>query len=164
MNYKSLHDYIRDTATGLGFDVDWFHGRIANISQLPITKSVCIFLLPMSSNGSFYANGNGVNESYAVSILVYMQDRADTGLNKNKIKNSDYQKEMDILGQTSTIANQLIRKLSDNDISTLLQNASDLLTIDSFNKGVAIKEGANNLTGTTLDFNITVPDNFDYCC
>ena len=93
-----------------------------------------------------------------------MQDKADSAINRNKTSNTDTSKEMDILGETSKIAGQLVRKISDNDINSALQKASDLLTVNSFNEDPVIKEGSHLLTGVTLNMTITVPDNFDYCC
>ena len=159
MNYNEIVNYIGDTSKGLGYDVTFFHGRTPNAQLVKDIKTIYVMLLPLMSSGSV---ASSVNESYTVNIMVFMQDRADSGTNLNA---SDVlQKEMEILTQTNYIVDQLVRKLSDNDISNALHRSSDLLVISSFSKDNAIKVTSQLLTGTTLTMNIIIPDQFNYCC
>jgi len=159
MNYNEIVNYIGDTSKGLGYDVTFFHGRTPNAQLVKDIKTIYVMLLPLRSSGSV---ASSVNESYTVNIIVFMQDRVDSGINRNA---SDVlQKEMEILTQTNYIVDQLVRKLSDNDISNALQQSSDLLVVSSFSKDNAIKDTSQLLTGTTLTMNIIIPDQFNYCC
>lgn len=164
MNYKQLHDYIRDVSTGLDFDVTFFHGLPESFDQIPRVKGVAVLLFPMTSNGVLQSGTQSVNESYSVSLTVYMQDRSDSGINANRTDTNQTQDETKILEQTSKIADQILRNLNANDITPALRSNSDLLEITSFDKSQAIKETQHKFTGTTLNMSISVSDKFDYCC
>lgn len=163
-NYDGLENYIKDTTAGLGADTTYFHGRIPNAQQVLDKKSIFVVLLPMLSSGNVNAPQSSVSETYSVNVIFFMQDRPDSGINRNKSKSSDNQREMDILRQTNKFCDMLLRKMSDNDISPDLQRASDLITIGSFTKDFAIKETSAYLTGFGINMNVTIPDKFDYCC
>lgn len=162
MNYKSLHDYIKDTVAGLKYSTTFFHGRTPNAQQVRGKESVFVQLLPINATASFTTN-NVYDKIYNVQIAIYQQDRPDTGINRNKGAETD-SKEMQILEVTDYIADDLIRKISDNDVSPTLQHMSDLIVLSSISIDRAIKDTSAYLTGTVVSFNIQVPDQFDYCC
>lgn len=162
MSYKALHDYIKDTCEGLGFDITFFHGRVSNAQQIPTSKSVNIWLFPMQSTGSVVTNTLSIDELYNVNISVYKQDKPDSGINRNNPTSK--QGEIKILETTSNICDILIRKLSNNDISNELQRYSDLISIESFSKDPAIKDTSKYLTGFVINMTVKLSDNFDYCC
>ena len=162
MRYSEVVNYLRDTSKGLGYDVTFFHGRTPNAQLVKNIKTIYVMLLPFKSRGTGKTSTSNVDETYNLNMIVYMQDRVDSGINRNA---SDVlQKEMEILDQTWYIATQLERKIDDNNITPKLQRASDLLQLKTFDKEASVKDTAMLLTGTTINMTIKIPDQFNYCC
>ena len=73
------------------------------------------------------------------------------------------QDEIRTLTITEQTANRFLRLVHGNTVNSVLEAASEKLTISSFTKSNAIKDTAQLLTGTALTLNLIVPDDFDYC-
>ena len=100
------------------------------------------------------------DENIIIALTAQM-DRPDSAIDQN---NQDVmQAEIRTLTITEESANRFLRLVHGNTIDSSLEAAAEQLTITSFSKANAIKDTAQLLTGTTLELNIIVPDDFNYC-
>lgn len=163
MNYQSLYDYLRDVALNVEPDAKFFHGRIETLFETIFEddQTLYVYLLPLNSTGSFTAIGQQVNQVWNIGIIFYKQDRIGSEIDQND--QDVIQTEMDILRQTSQIADEYVRRLNFNTYTDALEESSDRLTIESFSLDTVIKDTPALLTGTALNITMRVPDDFNYC-
>lgn len=164
MNYKALLDYIQDTVEGVDNSVNFYHGNLTNAQQLSKTENVQVWLLPMTSSGTFVSTSMQINEQYSINMFIVQQDRADSGINRNTATSGMKSGTVDILEYTSKLTGSILRLLNDNTINATLLEASDKIRIQSFNTTPEIKQTSALVTGISLQAVIQVQDNFDYCC
>lgn len=161
MNYKALYNYVRDISSNLGITNQFFHGRGETLPLNELRKPLCIYSLPFRSTGSFTNQAYPLNETWIVEILFYMQDQADSAIDQNDP--DVLQAEMEILSTAENAASKFLHYFNENMLSDELSDSADKLTILSFSKTPAIKD-TGLLTGFVLSMNVTVPDDFNYCC
>lgn len=158
MNYQSLHDYFKDISENLEVTTQWVHNTPEYLPLYDKDSPVILLSLPFVSNGSFSPN---LNETYQCNFVFYQRDEMDGSLDQNSQANM--QQTLEILSQTNAACDEFLRLVDFNQISDTLETNSDLITIQSFSKGNAIRDN-EVMTGTTLTLNISVADSFDYCC
>lgn len=158
MNYKALHDYFKDVSANLSVSVQWVHNTPEYLQLYDKDQPIALLSLPFTSSGSAV---DFITEIYVANFVFYMKDEPDGSLDQNN--QGDLQQTLEILALTNQAVDEFLRLSDMNKITEELEYASDRMTIQSFTKGNAIR---NNqvLTGTTLTLNISVPDDFDYCC
>jgi hypothetical protein len=90
-------------------------------------------------------------------MIFYGYDKADSSEKEYSL----------ILDQTDELVQKFSRVLQEDlltDSNSLIETfQTQNISIDSFNKSPFIKLMADVLTGWVVTFNLTVPDQFDYC-
>lgn len=161
MDFAALSDYIRDISlTVNNGNVKYFQGRLEAITLTDYSDKVYIYVLPFEFSGQF-DNSIIVQRSVSVSMFVFKQDELGSEVNQND--EGVLQQEMTILSETKKIAEEIIYKFNQNTISDELERASDQVAINSYTLSPAIKNTSLQLTGYTLDFQVSALDTFDYC-
>lgn len=161
MNYQSVYEYVRDITQNLGLSVQFFHGRKEILNLTTSTKPVYAWMLPLTANGTVNVNFNP-QTVWQLNIIFYKRDEVNSAIDQNDP--TVLQDEMKTLALTSDIVDRFLRTFIENDINDELESASNLLTVQNYSIGNAIKDTASLLTGTTLTINFLVSDTFDYCC
>jgi hypothetical protein len=149
---EGLYNLLNSIATGLDFDVEFQHGRASDINVFAQrNKSVLIWLLPLTATGTFPNNSNRLFRTYRVELAFYQQDQADaTNTQTNQI-----------LFTTDKIALKYILDL--NEAAATLDDVVDDVTVTNYSQQPFIKYSVHILTGQSVVFNITLPDDFNYC-
>tara|TARA_B100000949_G_C14114503_1_gene379884 strand:- start:116 stop:616 length:501 start_codon:yes stop_codon:yes gene_type:complete len=160
MNYQSLYDFIHDLSQSLNQTVKFFHGRKEVLNLTNPDKGLYVYCLPFTSSGGFIG-GAQVNEVWSVNLIFYQYDTPSSMIDQNDP--AVMQEEIKTLTITEQSANRFLRLAHGNTINASLEAASEKITIDSFTKSNAIKDTAQQLTGTLLTLSIRVPDDFNYC-
>lgn len=158
MNYQSLHDYFKDIADNLTVTSAWVHNTPEYLPLYDKKNPLVVLSLPFTSSGGFVPT---LSEIYVANFVFYMKDEMDGSLDEND--QEVMQQTLEVLSLTNQAADEFLRLSDMNVINEDLEQASGLLTIQSFTKGNAIKDN-DLLTGTTLTMNLSVSDSFDYCC
>jgi hypothetical protein len=160
VNYLALYNYTKDIIANISPETKWFHGRKELITPMN-PEDLIAYCLPFISTGNFVQGGEQVAEIWEINIFFYKKDDLGSGLDQND--ESGLQDEINILAQTSVLADDFVRRFNFNNYTPELEAAGDKLTIRSFTKGTAIKDTPHVLTGTFVTMRVEVPDDFDYC-
>ncbi len=150
MSHRSVRLLIEETAKKLGDDIHFTYGRTSDFNVLRGKRYPFITLDPLTSNASFAANNSyNFTKTWSVLMAFYQLD-----------KEHSIEKEYAlILDEMDKLVDQFIIKLNFyNDNSEV-----GSIIIQSVNQEPFIKAMADVLTGYSLSFQITVPDNWNYC-
>ena len=150
MIYKSVHALIRDTVGAIGVNSYFYHGKESNFNAEQ--KEVYpIVWLDMMTCASTFVNDNRTNDVYTVRLLFLNLDK----VNNDSSASNDIVFEMDKLARKFIIdLNNKVKYLGDGAYSPEITN----VRLTPF-----IKVKASVLTGTMLGFNLTAPDDVEYC-
>jgi hypothetical protein len=153
MVYESLYNLLNSVATGLDYDVEFAHGRGSDINIFASNnKSIMIWLSPMRASGSFPNNGNRLFKNYTIELGFYQADKGDSTNNQTRT----------ILQSTDKVLTDYI--LSLNTTIPTLDGISDDISITGLSILPFIKVSTHILTGQVATFNISLPDDFKFCC
>jgi hypothetical protein len=155
MSHKAVREFLCDKAKSLRDDVTFGYGRGSDFNQITNKLYPYIWLDPLNSTIN-YTEGQ-FTETYSVSMIFYGYDKADSSEKEYSL----------ILDQTDELVQKFSRVLQEDlltDSNSLIETfQTQNVSIDSFNKSPFIKLMADVLTGWVVTFNLTVPDQFDYC-
>ena len=174
MSYSSLLQYVRDVANSLDGNIEFTHGRKEVLHELndapelddgrndPENESgIVVWSLPFTATAGFTDTAQQFNKTYTVNIIFYKKDYLGSEMDQDDRYRT--QDEIQILEQTSDLADAFVRKFNFNDISIDVAELSELLEITSVTFDTVIKDNDYLLTGTLLSLDVLVPDEFDYC-
>ena len=111
-----------------------------------------IWLSPMRATGSFPNQGNRLFKNYTIELGFYQADVID----------STNEQTLTILESTDKVLTDYI--LSLNEVIPSLNGIADTVSITSLSIIPFIKISTHILTGHVARFNISLPDDFKYCC
>lgn len=152
MVYGSLYNLLKGVADDLGFDVEFQHGRTSDINVFADNnKSVLIWLTPLKRTGSFLNRSNRLFLNWSVELAFYQKDDKD----------SDNEGSLSILKTSDKILLKYLLDLNQEVVD--IDNASDDVEIVNINVTPFIKQTSHVMTGHIVTFNITLPDDFNYC-
>tara|TARA_R110000803_G_scaffold151160_2_gene216332 strand:+ start:613 stop:1107 length:495 start_codon:yes stop_codon:yes gene_type:complete len=159
MDYQNLYDYSKDISQNLGLSVNWVHADKSWLNLIVPNKGITCWSLPFTSSISFDPN---FSRTWTLAFVLYQQDLADSDMDQND--QSKMQESIRTLSNTDRAVNMFIRMFESNDITTALDSASQKLLVTSVSTEPAIRDTAQQLTGTLLTITAQFPDDFDYCC
>ena len=154
--HQSVRELIEEKALGAGTDIQFGYGRGSDFNIIKDKAYPYIWLDPLNSTIVINEDNMTISETYSVNLIFYKFDSPDSTQDDYKL----------LLDQTDVIVHQFIRDLQNdllNDDDTLTLTSNNVL-IGSITKTPFIKQMADCLTGFSLSFSLTVPDNFDYGC
>lgn len=156
MGHQAVREFIEAKATGLNSSVVFGYGRGSDFNQIKDKGYPFIWLDPLSSTVNLNEDNLNITETFNINLIFYKFDAPDSIPDDYKL----------ILDETYTLVQQFVR-----DVHVDLVNYDDTLTLSSSAISITgltvspfIKIMADCLTGFTLSFSLTVPDNFDYDC
>lgn len=159
MSYQSIYDYSKDISQNLGLSVNWVHADKSWLNLILPNQGLTCWSLPFTSSMSFDPN---FSRSWNLSFVFYQQDEPDSDMDQND--QSKMQESIRTLSNTDRAVGIFIRLFESNSINTALDEASQKLLITSVSTEPAIRDTAQQLTGTLLTMTAQFPDDFDYCC
>ncbi len=147
MSHKGIRSLIKTTARKLGDDIQFVYGRKSDVNQISDKKDIVIALDPLTSTASFAVNNSyNYQKIWTAQMAFYKIDHADS-------TEEQYAK---ILDDTDVLVDQFITKI--NSLSQI-----ELITIQGISQIPFIKALADVMTGHALTFQISVPDDWNYC-
>jgi hypothetical protein len=153
MVYESLYNLLKGVADNLPYDVEFSHGRGSDINIFAQNnKSTMVWLSPMRASGSFPNNGNRLFKNYTVELGFYQSDKVDSTNDQTR----------SILQTTDKILTNYLLAL--NETIPDLDGISDDVSITGLSILPFIKITTHILSGHVATFNISLPDDFKYCC
>lgn len=149
---EGLYNLLKSVADNLSFDVEFQQGRATDINIFAERKkSVLIWLSNFTATGTFPNKGNRLFRNYRIELAFYQGDKHDsTNTQINQI-----------LFTTDKIALKYILDL--NAKVATLDNVYDDVEVLNYSQEPFIKFSSHILTGQVVSFNLTLPDDFDYC-
>lgn len=157
--YQSVYDYSHDISQNLGVSVNWVHADKSWLNLIVPNEGLTCWSLPFISSFNFDPN---FSRTWTLVFIFYQQDKADSDMDQND--QSKMQESIRTLANTDRAASMFIRLFESNEINNTLDKASQTLNITSGSSEVAIRDTAQQLTGTRVELTVQFPDDFDYCC
>jgi hypothetical protein len=154
MGHQAVRLFIQDVAESLRDDVKFGYGRASDFNQIKDKQYPYIWLDPLQSTVATTEDNIGFYETYSVNLSFYKFDEMDSTEEQYKL----------ILDDVDDLVQKFIRKIqedNDDDYTTGLKTWNT--SIANISKQPFIKVMADVLTGFILTFDLTVPDQFDYC-
>jgi len=159
MDYGNLFNYCKDISANLGVSTKFVHQDKAWLNLIEPNQPLTVWSLPFTSNITTSPN---YNRTWTIAIVFYQQDKADSSMDQNDTEKM--QEDIRTVSITDHLANTFIRLFDENDINDDLRRASDLITVSSASTEPAIRDTAQQLTGTMVTITAEFADTFDYCC
>lgn len=159
MDYGNLFNYCKDISANLGVSTKFVHQDKAWLNLIEPNQPVTIWSLPFTSNITTSPN---YNRTWTIPIAFYQQDKSDSSMDQNDTEKM--QENIRTVAITDNIANTFIRQFAENDINEELSYASNLITVISASTETAVRDTAQQLTGTMVIITAEFADTFDYCC
>ena len=156
MSHQAVREFISDVASSIADDVYQGYGRPSDFNMRKDKLYPYVWLELLSSSVAITGDGRAFTETYNVNMIFCKMDDPDSTEEQYKL----------ILDEVDTLVQIFIRKLNENieaqyEIPTVLATYNTV--ISSIAKNQFTKLFDDCVTGFTLTFNLTVPDNFDYC-
>lgn len=148
MSHKGIRYLIENISKALADDIQFTYARKSDFNQIRDKKYPFISLDPLSASSSF-AVDNTFNYS-----KVWTAEMAFYGLDNAASDGDEYR---EILDEMDKLVDTFVTRLN------FTSQDHDGLLITNINQQPFIKATKDILTGYYLTFNITVPDNWDYC-
>ncbi len=145
MKYESLHNLIRDTLGAIDVDTYFYHGSEYNLNSEAKERYPLVWLNPSETTMSFF-NDSRTSDVQSVTMLFLDLDKT----NGDSARSNNIVFNMDVLARK--FAMDLNVRVQDIDV-----------VIDGIRITPFIKVKASVLTGVILRFNITSPDDVEYC-
>jgi hypothetical protein len=149
MSHQSVVAIHKDTALSLADNMQFGYGRQSDFNQIQNKRYPYIWLALLSSSASFTVNNvNNYTNVWSVTLLFCEMDREDS-------IESTYEKildRMDVLADK--FINTLNLRFNEMDADVILQGISKL---------PFIKDAVDDITGWIVQYQLLVPDDFDYC-
>ena len=145
MRYESLHNLIRDTLGAIDVDTYFYHGSEFNLNSEAKERYPLVWLNPSETSLSFI-NDSRTSDVNSVVMLF---------LDLDKI-NGDSARSNNIVFNMDTLARKFAM-----DLNVRVQDID--IVIEGVRITPFIKVKASVLTGVILRFNITSPDDVEYC-
>lgn len=149
MSHQSVVAIHKDTALSLGDDIQFGYGRQTDFNQIKNKRYPYIWLALLSSSASFTVNNvSNYTNVWSVTILFCEMDREDS-------IETTYEKILDRMDALADkFVNSLNLRFNEMDADVVLQGVSKL---------PFIKDAVDDITGWLVQYQLLVPDDFDYC-
>jgi len=149
VSHKGIRLLIKDTAKGLGDDIEFEYGRTSDFNITASSKRYpFINLDPLSAIPEYTVNGvSNYMKRWLCSMAFYGKDQADS-------VPDEYEK---ILDDSDALVDKFLNNLNTYSLQ------ADTIIISNVNQQAFIKTTAAILTGFVLTFQIQQTDQFDYC-
>lgn len=155
MSHRAVRDFLKDKVLELGDNIKFGYGRSSDFNQIKDKKYPYVWCDPLVSTVNIDEN---FTETYSVNLFFYRYDEADSTEDQYKI----------ILDTTDESVQSFLRLLNEqltneDSLSLVERYQARNVGLSNVTKEPVIKVMADVLTGWILRFNLTVPDQFDYC-
>ena len=161
MDYQNIYDYCKDISQNIGVSVKFVHTDKSWLNLIEPNKAITCWSLPFTSSHTFGID-NPILRTWTIPIIFYQQDQSSGSYDANN--DTGMQESIRTVSITDRSVERFIRLFSENTITPELERASDMLTITGATTDVAIRDTAQQLTGTFLTLTVQFSDNFNYCC
>lgn len=144
MSHQSVVAIHEDTAKSLGDNIQFGYGKQTDFNQIQNKRYPYIWQALLSSNG----RDENRNKIWATTILFCEMDKEDS-------IEGEYKK---ILDRTDKLVDQFMNSLD------LRFNEMDAdVVIQGFSQLPFVKDAVDDITGWIVQYQLLVPDDFDYC-
>lgn len=155
MGHKAVRDFLSDKVRSLDDNIKFGYGRVSDFNQIKDKQYPYVWCDPLLSTINVDEN---FTETYSVSLFFYSYDEMDSTEDQYKL----------LLDQADNNVQAFIRLISESlqtedSLSLVERYQTRNVGISNVTKEPIIKVLADCITGWILRFNLTVPDQFDYC-
>jgi hypothetical protein len=155
MSHRSVVQLIKDSVVSLSDNIQFGYGLNSEFNQAAKDRqNTFVWLLPLTGTPIFATNGNTEGFQKTWNCVIFFFRMSASGADQS----DEYRlvmNDMDIL------VDQFIHRL--NDWSMKDTDNVGAITLRNFQQLPFIKDKADYLTGWSLTFQITTPDDFVYC-
>lgn len=154
MSHSAVRTLIRDSVLSVQENVNFIYARASDFNSIKDKSLPFVQLDPLNQTAAF-TNNQVYSRTFRVAMVFYKLD-ALQGAEEETAAVLD---EMDLLCDRCLTKLNLGASGDDPTVELTSQTA----TIANIRKTPVIKVTADMLTGWMLEFDMTVPDTFDYC-
>jgi hypothetical protein len=152
MSHLSVRTLLEDVAKSLADNIHFDAGRESEFNNLKEKEREYLWLLPIAATPRFAVNDtHNYMKVWSCSLLFMEQDKFDANNNQSN----------EILDRQDILVDKFMNRL--NDWSQTQQDTTGDISIRSVRQLPFFKEQAGVMTGWKLDFQLEVPDSFEYC-
>lgn len=155
MSHRSVVQLIKDSAVSLSDNIYFGYGLRSDFNQLSKDKeNTFVWLLPLTGTPQFTTNGNteGFQKTWNCTVFFFRFNH-QSGDSPVEYK--------PILDAMDELADKFIHRL--NDWSLKSTDTVGDVVLRNFQQTPYIKADADILTGWFVTFQMTTPDDFEYC-
>lgn len=153
--HKAVRTLLRDTALSLADNIVFTYARASDANQIQGKKYPFIRLDPLKQSIEPTESGYNFTKTYLVGLVFYDKD----------LLQGTEEQTVEILDAADELSDKFMNKLNlfvaDGEDSTE-SIAHEQIELKSIRKNPFIKV-LECLTGYTLEFEMVVPDTFEYC-
>ena len=148
-NYQAIYDLVNQASQQISYPVDFKWGEVSDIQQFKgdYSKTV-LWLMPPTWTGSFPNNLNRILKTYQITIYVAQKDR----------QGSSPEQRSKITFDCDGVVTEFLIKLKDN-----IANQNREIGFENLNVQAFYRQTDEQHTGLQVQFNLEVPDDFEYC-
>lgn len=150
--HKAIRELIRDTVMSLQDNIQFSYSTISHANSAK-KRYPFVRLDPLKQDITMPEN-TGIVKTYHVGLIFYNMDNPSG----TETDTADILDEADELSDSFIAA--MNTNLTDDQSETI---SSSWTEMNNIRKMPFIKVFADHLTGYILEFDLTVPDTFDYC-
>lgn len=151
MSHKSVVNLIKETAQSLADNIKFGYGLDTDFNVQRDKSYPFIWLDPLTASPEYTVNNTeNYQKTWNVRMLFYQLDYKDS-------LPDQYSK---ILNDMDTIVDMFVQQLNG---AYSWETGPVTLTLSSISQQPFIKATGDILTGWIVTFNLTVPDDFNYC-
>jgi hypothetical protein len=151
-NYSAIIDLINTVAGKNTYPLELGWGEVSDINAFSDNKHKTLLWMMSLIEDDEFINTLRLSKNYLIELFFYQEDNLDS---------SDAGRR-EIMCDCDDIATKFELDLA-NTIYNMADNVKRDIEISKFHKVSVFKKGTWIYTGIDMTFNLTVPDDFDYC-
>lgn len=156
--HRAVRTLLRDTATSLADNVVFTYARASAANQISKNKDHMIRLDPLNQSVDPTESGYNFTKTYKVGLVFYGYDKKDGTEEDTAL----------VLDAMDELSDKFLNKLNlftMGEDSELTQGsiAHEQVELKNITKQSFIKVFVDVLSGYIVQFDMVVPDTFDYC-
>jgi len=155
MSHLAVRTLISDVVKSIDDSVLFAYARASDFNSLGIKDDKRVRLDPLRQSLEFNDGSYNLSKTYTVGMVFYCLD---------DLQGAE-EETANILDKTDELSDKFINKLN---LFSFYEDTTDEIStqnieITGIRKEPAIKVTSDCVTGWVVQFNLTVPDTFDYC-
>lgn len=157
MSHRAVRLLIRDAVKSVRDEVQFIYGRKSDANAVKNKRLPFVTLSPLTSTANLTDDSFNLTTTYSIGLVFYRMDDLQ-GNEEGTAK---------VLDEMADFADKAIQYLnrSGEDYGESIQDGltTDMVKLSNIRKEAVIKVMSDMLTGWIVEFDLIVPDNFDYC-